>query len=382
MRGTASESNENPHFKQASLTESQLLAFNTTICTRNQSLSLYHSRKREPRLPVYLAQMVHTKTRHLSIIRNLSKLGLFISKDRFAHVPVCMGSAVIEMNEQEGHVLPTNLRKGLFSTASIDNIDIETKSSTGFTSLHGTAASVNQHLSENFIGVSRKPMTFSNMKIFYIDVSPPYLPPTCHFPSFDENGNLPTLEEDMLNEDEKWLKETINMPRSIFRAKKYISPKAVPEIFAMLPIWRDNSKSPATIKYVLDVLGPAIDYLNPEQPMVVGFDQPLYAIAKRMQWYQSDQYVYQKIVITLGALHIETAILRCLGDWLQNSGWLTYFSNAGVTSPKNESLLTAHIIAPSKYAHEITAKVLYQLMLRPFKRLNEGYSEDERKQRF
>ena len=31
MRGTASESNENPHFKQASLTVSQLLAFNTTI---------------------------------------------------------------------------------------------------------------------------------------------------------------------------------------------------------------------------------------------------------------------------------------------------------------------------------------------------------------
>ena len=166
MRGTASESNENPHFNQTSLTVSQLLAFNTTILTQNQSLSLYHSRKREPPLPVYLAQMVHTKTRNLSIIRNLSKLGLCISKDRFAHVSVCMGNAVIEMNEQEGHVLPTNLRKGLFSTASVDNIDIETKSSTAFTSLHGTAASVNQHLSENFIGVSRKPMTFSNMKTF------------------------------------------------------------------------------------------------------------------------------------------------------------------------------------------------------------------------
>ena len=129
--------------KQASLTVSQLLAFNTTICTRNQSLSLYHSRKREPPLPVYLAQMVHTKTRNLSIIRNLSKLGLCISKDRFAPVSVCMGSAVIEMNKQKGHVLPTNLRKGLFSTASVDNIDIETKSSTAFTSLHGTATSVN-----------------------------------------------------------------------------------------------------------------------------------------------------------------------------------------------------------------------------------------------
>ena len=58
--------------------------------------------------------MVHTNIRNLSTIRNLSKLGLCISKDRFAHVSVCMGNAVIEMNEQEEHVLPTNLRKDCF----------------------------------------------------------------------------------------------------------------------------------------------------------------------------------------------------------------------------------------------------------------------------
>ena len=220
--------------------------------------------------------------------------------------------------------------------------------------MDGTAASVNQNLSENFIGVSIKPMTFSNMKTwkklpsFYTDVSPAYLPPICHFPSFEENGNFPTLEEDILNEDEKWLKETTNMPWSISHARKNISAKAVPDISAMLAIGRDNSKFPATIKHILDVLDPAIDYLNPEQPMVVGFDQPLYAIAKRLQWYQPDQYGYQKLVIMLGALHIEIAMLRCLGDWLQDSGWLTSLSNAGVTSPGNEPLLTRHIIAPSK----------------------------------
>ena len=194
---------------------------------------------------------------------------------------------------------------------SVENIDTETKSSTAFTSLHEAAASVNEHLSENVIGVSRKRMTFSNMKTlkklpsFYTNVSPAYLPPTCNFPSFDENGNLPTLEEDILNEDEKWLKETTYMSWSIFHAKKYISPKAVPDISAMLPICRDNSKSPATIKHILDVLAPAIDHLNPEQPMVVAFEQPPYAIAKRLQWYQSNQYGYQKLVIMLGALHIE-----------------------------------------------------------------------------
>ena len=109
------------------------------------------------------------------------------------------------------------------------------------------------------------------------------------------------------------------MPWSIFHAKKYISPKAVSDISAMLPIRRENSKSPKTIKHILNVLGPAIDYLNPEQPMVVGFDQPLYAIAKRLQWYQPDQYGYQKLVIMLGALHMEIALLRYLGDWLQDS---------------------------------------------------------------
>ena len=72
------------------------------------------------------------------------------------------------------------------------------------------------------------------------------------------------------------------MPWSIFHAKKYISPKAVPDISAMLLIWRVNSKSPATIKHILDVLDPANDYLNPEQPLAVGFDQPLYASAKRL----------------------------------------------------------------------------------------------------
>ena len=110
MRGTASESNENPHFNQTSLTVSQLLAFNTAILTQNQSLSLYHSRKREPPLPVYLAQMFHTKTRNLSTSRNVSKLGLCISKDRYSHVSVCIGNAVIEMNEQQGHVLSKKLQ--------------------------------------------------------------------------------------------------------------------------------------------------------------------------------------------------------------------------------------------------------------------------------
>ena len=114
MRGTSSETNNNEHFKQAALTVNQLLTFNTTIRTQKESSSVYHSKEREPPLPIYLAQMIHSKTRNLSIVKTLSKLGLCISKHRLEQISTAMGNAVIDMNEREGVVLPMSLKIGLF----------------------------------------------------------------------------------------------------------------------------------------------------------------------------------------------------------------------------------------------------------------------------
>ena len=43
----------------------------------------------------------------------------------------------------------------------------------------------------------------------------------------------------------------------------------------MLPILPDDSESSATIKNLINVLIQAVDFLNPRQTAVVGFDQPL-----------------------------------------------------------------------------------------------------------
>ena len=51
----------------------------------------------------------------------------------------------------------------------------------------------------------------------------------------------------------------------------------------MLLIWRDDSTSPATIKYVFETLMASTNYLNPGQTSVIGLDQPLYVIAKKIQ---------------------------------------------------------------------------------------------------
>ena len=40
-----------------------------------------------------------------------------------------------------------------------------------------------------------------------------------------------------------------------------------------------------------------------------------------MQWFQSNAYGQQKLVLMLGALHMEMVMLSYLGNWIQDSGW-------------------------------------------------------------
>ena len=105
LRGSALETNTNPHYRQATLTIGQLMAFNTTIRIRNQSSFAYYSRKREPPVAVCVAQRIHCKTRNLSMISSISKLGMCISQERFVQLSVGMGNTVIDMNEKDGVVL-------------------------------------------------------------------------------------------------------------------------------------------------------------------------------------------------------------------------------------------------------------------------------------
>ena len=78
MHGPGSSDSE--YYKQALLSVSQLLEFDTIIRSRKTTTSIYHSVNREPPLLVYLETIIHNKTKNLSLIEKLSQLGLCISK--------------------------------------------------------------------------------------------------------------------------------------------------------------------------------------------------------------------------------------------------------------------------------------------------------------
>ena len=99
MPGSSAE-NTYDYYKQAAVTVGQMIAFNTTIGSEKASTISYHSFQEEPPLPVYLAMMMHNKTRNLDLIEKLSHLGLCISKYRLCNISVSLGNALLLINEK------------------------------------------------------------------------------------------------------------------------------------------------------------------------------------------------------------------------------------------------------------------------------------------
>ena len=100
---------------------------------------------------------------------------------------------------------------------------------------------------------------------------------------------------------------------------------------------------------------------------VVACDQPLYAIAKQLQWTYPDQYGSDKMFIMFGGLHIEMAALKTIGHWLTGSGWCEALVQAGITTEGvAESLLSASHLKRTRYAHQVTAAALFVLQKRAF----------------
>ena len=68
-----------------------------------------------------------------------------ISYDRLLSISTDITNTVLESYERDRVVCPSKLRKGLFTTAAVDNIDRNPSSTTCKDSFHGTAISVEQH---------------------------------------------------------------------------------------------------------------------------------------------------------------------------------------------------------------------------------------------
>ena len=96
------------------------------------------------------------------------------------------------------------------------------------------------------------------------------------------------------------------------------------------------------------------DHLNSRQTPIIAFDEPLYVLAKQVQW--------NKYVVMCGGFYIETAALKTLRDWLRDNGWVQALVQADVASPGIADLFL-HVthVAHTRRAHQVTVAALYIL---------------------
>ena len=113
----------------------------------------------------------------------------------------------------------------------------------------------------------------------------------------------------------------------------------------------------------LDVIKKVTELVYPGQAPLAAMDQPLFALAKNIQWKWPSVYGESKFVIMYGGMHIESAALETVGHLLESSGWTGALVQACVpTSGKADSFLKAAHITRTRRAHQVTACFLHQAL--------------------
>ncbi|XP_044175497.1 uncharacterized protein LOC122958628 [Acropora millepora] len=141
-----------------------------------------------------------------------------------------------------------------------------------------------------------------------------------------------------------------------------------PAIISLLPMFTENAHSVAMIQHLIKGIQSAVKHVNPSQVPVTAFDQPLFAIAKQLQWTNGNEFGEDKFVFMLGGLHIEMSFLNVLGKWLTESGWAEMIINAEVArSGVADSFMKGKHVTRTRRAHQVTAACLHTLMTNAYK---------------
>jgi len=288
-------------------------------------------------------------------------------------------------------ICPPPLHAMSFTTAAVDNIDHNPGSTTSFDSFHGTGISLVQHgvnqqegsiHSLSLTEVDGHSKTLQSLPQSYTDISPVH---TLHKDIVAPDLKLSCMHhfafsDDMLKLQDSWL-DTVNTAVSDdtdehdgnyswaahHAARQPLCPTNLCDVSVLLPLFQDQAHSPAMICHAMKIVASAVTCVNPGQIPVLTFDQPLYSLGKLIQWNWPQKFGENHFVLVLGGLHIEMAIMKTIGDWLDGSGWTTALANAHVTSAgRSESMLHASHVARTRHAHEVTAASLYVLQKRAY----------------
>ena len=381
---------------QACLTISQCITYNTKKRSSDTTVKTRHTLEREPPLPIYIGISMHALTRSKKLITQLYHFGISISYDRIMEIEEWIATSTCERFVEDGVVSPASLRKGVFTVGALDNLDHNPSSTTSKTSFHGTGISLLQLPTKAKPGESRAPVVIppSGNEKHALPDSYAYVPATALkttavavpesevFPlerclDAARAGEHSWVEHSLPLLETKELISGDTISWAAYHASNQTPVEDPPAQCALLPLFYEKSATPAMIKHGMDVESQAVKFLNAGQIPVTTFDQPLFALAKFVQWKWPDTHGEKVHVVMLGGLHTKMALWNTLGGVLEGSGWTTALTEAEVASSGTaDSYLKAAHLTRTRRAHQITLLTLHNLQSEAFM-LSDGPKDEE-----
>lgn len=378
-------------------TISQLICSNAVKKASN-AVTLYQKKERETPFPLYVGLKLHANDRQKSTISTFHSLGMSVSYDRVMEVRKKLALAVSVRFAEDGVVVPSNMKRGVFTTGGVDNID-----ESGRIELHGTAISLTNHLTHGNMGVDPPPLTFDFPEgaaihlpdyyaiVPYIDehageIALSSIPNGTARPALIENVKVTEHEDTWLRhinqvfiKDDGHIQEipvTYSGFLSHNQSVEDIRPRATVGVF---PIFYEKASTMAMQKHAMLVVKKAIAFLNPGQIPVIEGDCPLYTQQKKCQWMYPNEVGESKMVCLIGFLHVEMTLQDCGGKLLAGSGWERMFSMAKIfTTGVASSLLAGKHIKRTRYAYHLTLAWLHVLELQAYNAYcHDGYGPHE-----
>ncbi|GFN98472.1 hypothetical protein PoB_002497800 [Plakobranchus ocellatus] len=233
--------------------------------------------------------MIHGRTRKQELVDVLFQLGLSISYDRVLDISTDTAISAAQQYKSEGVVCPFILRKNLFTTAAVDNLDHNPSSTTSHGAFHGTGISLFQNRETESDGIIRHMSEVQPDEHIHSKQIPP-LPEaytTLAHVTAKQDPTVPltqiTLSSDCelvstaVEEEKKWQNNTRRLLRegvqsihdpiswAAFHSNQEPSRDFEVTTGSLLPLFPEDSKSVAMIRHAMCVVKQAVHHMNPGQ---------------------------------------------------------------------------------------------------------------------
>ena len=121
----------------------------------------------------------------------------------------------------------------------------------------------------------------------------------------------------------------MNISRSAYFASLQEYVPKTPAITTLLPMFRERL---LLLERGMNIIKQLTNHVNPGQIPVLTVDQPLYAIANKIQWSWTTEYGERHDTVLMSGIQVEMNILSLLDDWLEGSCWIYIMTSANVTA--------------------------------------------------